>query len=329
MTLKENIVEYTIQNKDLSLTILNYGATITKLIYKGVDVALGYEDHQDYFDNGASLGMTVMPNANRIGKAEIDIKGVKYHLQKNDGNNNLHSHKENACQKKMYLVRSYGDKLVCETTLKDDEDNFPGNRKFKVVYQLKDNALHITYSCLSDKDTIFNPTQHTYFNLNGHDKGTILDHYLKINANNYTVTDKELISTGEIVSVVDTPMDFREYKKIGQDIRKDYPALNYGKGYDNNWCINDYDGSMKYCASLKNEKIEMEVYTTQPGIQVYTGNYLAGENGKGNYSYLENYGVALETQFYPDCNHHDNFVSSILNANEIKSYETVYQFKGE
>lgn len=322
------MIEYSIKDKDLQINVLNYGATITKIIYKGIDVALGYENLEDYFDNAASLGMSVMTNANRIADGEAVIDGKKYKLQKNDGKNNLHTHTVNSCQKKIYAISCENNKLICDIEMSDLQDGFPGNRKYRIIYELNNNRLIITYSCISDKKTIFNPTQHTYFNLHGHNKGTIVDHYLKINADRYTPTDDELIPTGKIESVISTPMDFRDYKLIGKDINDNFPALIYGKGYDNNWCLNGYDSTLKYCASLKADNILMNIYTTQPGLQVYTGNYLNGEIGKGNYAYGKNSGIALETQFYPDCCHHDNFIKSEIEANTTVIYKTIYEFEG-
>ncbi len=323
----DKIAKYTVGDKDLSLTILNYGATITNIVFKGIDVALGYENIADYFINKPSLGMSVMPNANRIAGSEILINNKKYKLEQNDGNNNLHSHSEKSCQKKMYTVKTSGSKLICETFMADREDLFPGNRQYKIVYELKDNRLLITYSCLSDADTLFNPTQHTYFNLNGHNSGSILNHLLKINAKKYTVNNSELIPTGEIAEVRDTPMDFQNYKTVGQDIMSDFPALLYGDGYDSNWCLNDYDSTLKYCATLKGDHMRMNVYTTQPGLQVYSGNCLSGEIGKGHCIYERNAGIALETQFYPDCCHHNNFASSEIKAGKLVTYQTVYEFE--
>mgnify|MGYP001030706950 CR=1 FL=1 len=324
----EEIFEYIIEDEDLQVTILNYGATITKIIYKGVDVALGYENVEDYFDNGAAFGMTVMPNCNRIKAAEITIDNKKYQLEVNDRTNNLHSHTTNSCQKKIYDVEKVADnKLICKVKLGHLEDNFPGNRDYEIIYTIKNNGLHQSFSCVSDTKTIFNPTQHTYFNLDGHNQGNILNHQLKINAGFYTPTDKELIPTGEILAVDNTPVDFRKFKNIGKDIRENFKQLVFGNGYDLNFVIEKYDGKLQEVAYLKNENTLLTVESDQPGLQIYTGNYLDGQIGKGNYIYKENSGVAMETQLFPDNNHNSHFFSSIINAGEKKTYNVIYRFE--
>ncbi|MGI6607803.1 MAG: aldose epimerase family protein [Erysipelotrichaceae bacterium] len=323
----EEILEYIIEDKDLQVTVLNYGATITKIIYQGTDVALGYENVEDYFDNGAAFGMSVMPNCNRIKNAEITIDDIKYQLQINDKTNNLHSHTSKSCQKKIYNIEKISNnKLICKVKQEHLEDNFPGNREFEIIYTIENNGLHQTFSCISDRKTIFNPTQHTYFNLNGHNQKDILNHQLKIKARYYTPTDKDLIPTGEILALADTPVDFRDFKTIGKDIRADYPPLIYGKGYDLNFVIEGYNGKLQEVCYLTNEKIMLTVESDQPGLQIYTGNYLGDQLGKGNYIYQENSGVAIETQLFPDNNHNSHFFSSIINANEKKEYNVVYRF---
>ncbi len=323
----EEIFEYVIEDKDLQVTVLNYGATVTKIVYQGVDVALGYENVEDYFDNGAAFGMSVMPNCNRVKGAEITIDDKVYPLEVNDKTNNLHSHTTKSCQKKIYDVKKVGsNKLICQVKQKHLEDNFPGNREYEIVFVVEDNSLYQSFSCVSDAKTIFNPTQHTYFNLDGHDQKNILNHQLKINADYYTPTDKDLIPTGEILLVADTAVDFREFKAIGKDIRKDYLPLIYGKGYDLNFVINGYNGNLQEVGYLTNGRILMTVESDQPGLQIYTGNYLGDQLGKGNYIYQENGGIAMETQLFPDNNHKGHFFSSILNANEKKTYNVVYRF---
>ncbi len=324
----EEIFEYLIKDQDLQVNVLNYGATITKIIYKGIDVTLGYENIEDYFDNGSSFGMSVMPNSNRVKNAEITIDEKVYKLEENDNVNNLHSHKTKSCQKKIYEIKKVADnKLVCQVKLAHLEDNFPGNREFEIVYTIENNSLYQEFSCISDTKTIFNPTQHSYFNLDGHSKGNILNHQLKIKADFYTPTDKYLIPTGEILKVENTPVDFREFKAIGKDINKDYPALVYGNGYDLNFVINGYSGKVQTVAYITNGKILLTVESNQPGLQVYTGNHLSDQVGKGNCIYQKNAGVALETQLFPDNNHQSHFLSSIIKAKEKKVYNVVYRFK--
>ncbi len=325
---EQQVLEYTIKNQYMKLSVLNFGAAITELVLNnGKDVVLGFKNIEDYFTNVGNLGIAVIPNGNRIARSEFVLDGKTVYLQVNNNFNNLHSHSKRAGQKQFWNVEMKENELTLTRTQTEALDYFPGNRDYKIVYRLNENRLEIEYSCVSDAKTVFNPTQHTYFNLNGHSSGTILTHKLQLNASAYTETNKQLIPTGVLTSVEDTPMDFRTPTEIGKKIYSDYEPLKNGSGYDHNYCLDNYDGTLKEIGSLQGNDTLMRIYTDMPGIQVYTGNHLGPQLGKHGKNYQSREGVALETQFYPDNVNHDNFQSSILEANTPKTYTTVYSFE--
>lgn len=321
------VLEYTIKNEYIRLSVLNFGCAITELIFNGKDVVLGFDNLADYFKNVGNLGIAVIPNGNRIKRSEFNLDGKKVYLEVNNNFNNLHSHSKRAGQKQFWDVELKENEIVLTRSQSEALDYFPGNREYSVTYRLVGASLEIEYSCISDKKTVFNPTQHTYFNLNGHDSGTILTHKLQLDASHYTATDRVLIPTGELTSVEDTPMDFRNPIEIGKKIYSDYEPLKFGGGYDHNFCLDNYDGTLKKIGSLEGNEIVMNILTDMPGIQVYTGNNLGVQVGKGKHRYQPREGVALETQYYPDNLNHDNFPSSIMEADERVTYKTVYSFE--
>ncbi|MBQ4252124.1 MAG: galactose mutarotase, partial [Erysipelotrichaceae bacterium] len=232
--------------------------------------------------------------------------------------------------KKIMDVEMREDEIVFRCCFADMEAGLPGNRLFSVSYRLDDdNRLIITYEMTSDKDTIFNPTQHSYFNMAGHDSGSILNQQLQLNADYFTPVDETLIPSGELRAVEGTPFDFRQIKPIGRDMDLSDQQLGFGKGYDHNFVINDYDGTLRYFGLLKDPASgrQMRCYTTQPGVQVYTANYLERKDGKEGIQYQPNDGVCLETQFFPDSVNHPNFPQALLKAGETICYQTVYAFE--
>ena len=209
------------------------------------------------------------------------------------------------------------------------DQGFPGKLDFNVTYSLtKDNELKLYYEAVSDKDTIINPTNHTYFNLDGQESDSILDQEVQIFADTFTWADNKSIPTGEIVDVTDTPMDFREFHAIGERIEADYGALKFGAGYDHNYCVNDTD-AMKTVAKMRSLKsgIIMEVSTDLPGMQLYVGNFIKGNQiGKDGKVYQRRSGACFETQYYPDAINHDNFKQPVFKAGEVLKTTTVYKF---
>ena len=332
----ENVYLYTLKNANgMMVTVSNFGATLTSILIpdgdKYADVVLGYNGLRGYADeNTAYVGCVVAPNGNRIARGRCLIEGREYHLDVNNGVNNLHTHFELGASKQLMAVEESDDRIVFCCHFADMSAGLPGERDFSVSYQLDDdNRLIITYSMHSDRTTIFNPTHHSYFNLAGHDQGSVFEQKLQLNADYYTPVDETLIPTGEIRKVEDSPFDFRKAKAIGQDFDLNDEQLRIGKGYDHNFVLNDYDGTLRCFGSLKDEKSgrEMRCYTTQPGVQVYTANYLERTDGKEGVHYHPNDGICLETQYFPDNINQSAFISSILPANKTTEYQTVYQFR--
>ena len=210
----------------------------------------------------------------------------------------------------------------------DGDQGYPGALDVHVTYSLDDgNALNIRYEAVPDQDTVINMTNHSYFNLNGHDSGTVLDHKVTLNADSFTPADAESIPTGEIRSVDGTPMDFRDGRVLGDDIDADYEPLRFGNGYDHNWVLKN-EGRFDKVAEAVSDKsgIVMEVYTDLPGIQVYTANFLDNEPGKDGASYIKRSAVCFETQYYPDAIHHENFPQPVCRKGEKYDTRTAYRF---
>lgn len=333
----KEIYVYTLNNDDTTVKVTNYGCIILSIFAKDRfenidDIVLGYDNFEDYKTTTTYFGSVVGRYANRIGKAEIELGGVKYNLAKNNGNNHLHGG-INGFNKAVWdseiVSDEDGEYLKLSYLSKDGEENYPGNLQVIVEYKLtKENELVINYYGKSDKDTVLNLTNHSYFNLNGHASGDILDHKLRIYSKNITEVDSESIPTGEIRNILETPMDFSELKYIGLDIDKEYDQLIIGNGYDHNWIIDDYTGELKKIAEVIEEKSgrTLEVFTTKPGVQFYTGNFLdENEVGKGGVRYRKRQGLCLETQYFPDSLHHTGFPNVILEAGQEYNHTTIYK----
>ncbi|MFQ9984327.1 MAG: aldose epimerase family protein [Lachnospiraceae bacterium] len=297
------------------------------------DVVLGFDDVESYEKkNGTYYGATIGRCANRIAKGRFTLNGADYQLDVNDGNNNLHGG-FSGYETRMWAVSKSENTSEPSITFALSsvhmDQGFPGNADITVTYQVTaDQKLRISYQCAADEDTVFNMTNHSYFNLNGHQSGTVLDQEVQIIADSFTMADKESIPTGEIVDVTGTPMDFREFHSIGERIEQPYPALLYGSGYDHNYCVND-SGSSKIVARMRSRKsgILMEVVTDLPGLQLYTGNFITGDQtGKNGMVYPRRSGCCFETQYYPDAVHHSQFAQPVFKAGELYETETVYRF---
>lgn len=326
---------FTLENsKKAAVEITNYGATIVSIKVpdkngKVDDVVLGYDTLSEYLKQDMHVGATIGRHANRIEGSVIEINGFEYKLTKNEGENQLHGG-INGFDRCLWNAE-IKDENTLELTYfsKDLEEGFPGNLNVKVTFTLtEDNELVIGYYGNSDKDTVVNLTNHSYFNLQGQGSGDILKHQLYINADSFTVNDSHSLPTGEIRKVFDTPMDFTKMKEVGQDINVDYAQLDYGKGYDHNYVINDYDKSLKKAAEVyeKTSGRVLEVLTTMPGIQLYTGNYIPKSSGMHNAKYDARCALCLETQYFPNSLKHKNFPSPILKANEEYKHITVFKF---
>lgn len=330
---------YTIANsKGMSIEVTDFGATLVGAVVpdkagRCQDVVLGYSDVTDYAKNGGYLGATIGRSGNRIGGAKFSINGVEYLLDKNENGNNLHSGNAGYDRVIWNAKVDEGESSVAFSRHSPDgEQGYPGNFDVTVTYTLtEDNEIKINYRGKADKDTIANMTNHSYFNLDGHDSGTILEHSVWIDAEGITAVDKESIPTGEIRAVDGTPFDFRTAKTIGRDIEKDDVQLKMGGGYDHNFVLNPGEGLRKIAeVTAPVSKRKMEVMTDCVGVQFYTGNFIEDSwIGKDGKAYGKRGGFCLETQFFPDAIHHENFASPILKAGEEYCTTTIYRFTAE
>lgn len=327
---------YTFENSSgMVMEVTDFGATLYSLLVpdgKGgkIDVVLGYDDPIGYEGpSGTFFGATVSRNANRIGNARVVINGKEYRLDQNDGNNNLHSGYD------FQSFRIWKVKAMTENSITfslhspDGDQGYPGAVDMDVTYTLtEENEVRLDYYAIPDADTILNLTNHSYFNLNGHASGSVLKHTVWLDADSFTRADAQSIPTGEIVPVAGTPMDFRTRKEVGRDIEMDYEALNFGKGYDHNWCLNN-GGKLAKVAELTGDLsgITMDVSTDLPGVQIYTANFLEKEAGKDGVVYLRRQGICFETQYYPDALNHPNFPSTLCKAGEVYKTTTIYRFR--
>lgn len=330
------VYSYTLKNSNnMSVQILTYGGTIIscKVPDKNgdfKDVVLGYDNLDSYLKGDKFFGALIGRFANRIEHGKFNLNGKEYSLQINDGLNHLHGG-GHGYDKVIWNDEIKNDNcLVLSYFSKDGEEGYPGNLNITVEYTLtEDNSLEIHYSAISDADTIINLTNHTYFNLSGHESGNILNHELMINADSFTVNDINSIPTGEIKSVNSSPMDFTALTPIGLNINSDYEQIIFGNGYDHNWVLNTNCDITKKAAQAisKDTGIIMDMYTTQPGVQFYSANFLDGSDiGKNNVSYNKRSGFCLETQHFPNSINCCNFKSPILKANEKYDQKTIYKF---
>lgn len=331
----KDVYAYTLSNANgMQAKVINFGAILVNLFVPDkdgnlADVVLGYDTLEDYYENGDFFGATIGPSANRIAGACFEIDGQTYRIDVNDGENNLHSHKEDGYHKRVWDVEEGTDSVTFTVEGKDGEMGFPGNKKVSVTYSLsEDNALKLSYHASSDANTILNLTNHTYFNLSGHRAGSIEDHLLQLNASHYTPVVPGSIPTGKIACVERTPMDFTQKKPIGQDIHAECEQLRIGQGYDHNFVIDDADGTLREIAEAEDVKSgrKMKVYTTLPGVQFYAGNCIGKKNGKEGVTYGPRVGFCLETQYYPDNIHHSNFPQAVFGPDKDYDSVTVYQF---
>ena len=333
-----DITLFTLTNASgASVTLSTLGAGITAIRVpdsNGVlaDVALGYKNPADYNNDGPCAGKTPGRYANRIARGKFTLAGKEYQLPINNGPNCCHGG-DGGFQNKIWNGRFIGDGIRFDYTSADGEEGFPGQVHAAVTYRWNDrNELAIEFSASADSKTIINLTNHAYFNLEGHNAGSVLEHELQLNADRWLPTDDTLIPTGEIAAVEGTPMDFRTPKTLGRDIREDFPALRYGKGYDNCWVLNDWQKHrLTRAAVLKAPRSGriLEVETTQPAVQIYTGNWFTGSSpvNKDGRTYDDNDGVAIECQGMPDAPNHHNFPSQILGPGELYTQFIIFRFK--
>jgi len=321
---EKTIKEYTIFNNYLKIKVINYGAILAELHVadrkgKFDDIILGFDNLEGYLNDDTCQGATIGRYANRIAKATFEIDGKKYNLTKNDGENHIHGGPK-GFNKVVWDAQRINRKNIAGIKFKyfsrNGEENYPGNLKATVSYLLSDRELIINFTGETDQKTPLNMTHHSYFNLRGPGKGDILDHNLKIHGGHYLPVDDNLIPTGEVKPVADTPMDFTEFKKIGKEINQ------LSEGYDHNWVLDNENGDLILAAELYEERSgrKMALHTTKPGLQFYSGNFLDGSlKGKQNVKYKKHYGLCLEPQFYPDSPNQPEFPFSFLTPD--KKYE--------
>lgn len=331
---------YTLKNKaGMEVCITNFGGRIVSVMVPDKngemqDVVLGFDSIADYVNVPSDFGASIGRYANRINKGKMVLDGDTIQLPKNNFGHCLHG------GPKGWQYQVYEANPIDETTLElirfspDGDANFPGNVTAKVLFKLTDdNAIDIKYSATTDKKTVINMTNHSYFNLSGDPSKAATDHILYVNADNYTPVDRTYMTTGEIVTVKDTPMDFTIPKAVGQDITNfDFEQLKFGNGYDHNWVLNTNGDIKQLAAKMTSPEsgITLEVYTDEPGIQVYTGNFLDGTvKGKKGIVYNQRASVCLETQHYPDSPNKPQWPSVVLEPGQTYNSECIFKFSVE
>lgn len=322
----------------MSVSAMNYGGIITSIKVpdrsgKLDDVVLGYDSLDGYLKDSPYFGAIVGRYANRIGNAQFTLDGKTYKLAKNDGPNTLHGGLK-GFDKAVWQAQPFEHEgevgVVFTHTSPDGEEGFPGTLSLKVTYTLTNkNELAFDYNATTDKPTVLNLTQHTYFNLGGDGSGDVLSHELMINADRYTPVDKTLIPLGQLATVEDTPFDFRTKTPIGARIDADHPQIRLGLGYDHNYVLNRARNELALAARVEEPKTGrvMEVHTTEPGIQFYTANHLDGSIiGKSGHAYGKRNAFCLETQHFPDSPNKTIFPTTTLKPGETFQSRTVYGF---
>lgn len=332
---------YTISNsKGMKATVTNLGAILTQLMVpdqagKAEDITLGYETVEDYYDNESFFGAVIGPCANRTAGAMLTIDGVSYQIDVNDGENNLHSHFQLGYHKRVWEADVREDGVTFR--LEDPGTlGFPGTKEISIAYTVtEDNDLKLHYHGTATETTVINLTNHTYFNLDGVGSGKIEDHELQLFASHYTPVVKGAIPTGEIAPVAGTPLDFTKMTRIGDRIGDDFEQLKLVQGYDHNFCVDGWkdDGQLRPVAIAKGPKSGrvMKVYSDLPGVQFYAGNCIGATTGKNGIHYDKRDGFCLETQYYPDTIHHENFPSYLFGGEGKDARDcdtvTVYHFE--
>jgi aldose 1-epimerase len=330
---------YTLINANRCVArITNYGGILVSLEIpdrngKLGDVVLGFDRFEDYLGSHPYFGALIGRYGNRIGKARFTLDGLEYTLAANDGENHLHGG-ERGFDKVLWRAEiievAEDPALLLRYLSQDSEEGYPGNLSVEITYQLTDdNGLRIDYRATTDEKTVVNLTHHSYFNLLDAGASDVYGHELMLAADRFTPVGEDLIPTGEVRNVEGTPMDFRQPVAIGARIDDDDEQLQFGGGYDHNWVLNNQDGTLALAARVYEPTSGrvMEVYTTEPGIQFYSGNFLDGSNqGKEGVTYEHRSGFCLETQHFPDSPNKPEFPSTILEPEEAYTQTTIYKF---
>ena len=322
-----------INKSGASVMLTERGAGIVSIVVpdrNGVmgDVVLGYRDEESYLADGPCAGKIPGRFANRIDGGRFTLDGKEYQLVKNNSGYQLHGGPDGFSNRLWKASRISDTEAVLTLDSPDGDQGYPGNMHVEATYIWgEDNSLTLSIKATTDAPTIVNLTNHTYWNLDGEDSGSILDHVLKLNASRWLTTSEALIPTGELAPVEGTPMDFRTAKPIGRDIKADFPALKYGKGYDNCWVLDGAPG-LKLAAELSSAASgrRLEIWTDQPAAQVYTGNWLDGSPvSKSGRPYRDYDGVAIECQGFPDAPNHPDFPSCVLRPGETYTRTIIFK----
>ena len=328
---------YKLKTEGLEVHITNRGGIVTNVLAPDkdgnvADVVLGFDEVAGYLEEYPYFGALIGRYGNRIAKGKFELNGETYTLATNNETNTLHGG-ERGFDKRLWAAEPFTSQDTAGLRLTyrsaDGEEGYPGNLDVTVTYTLVGKDLGIDYRATTDAATPVNLTNHTYFNLTGNPKTPILNHELKLNADRYTPVDATLIPTGELAPVAGTPFDFTSAKAIGRDIEQTDTQLEYGGGYDHNFVLTDGSSSMKTAATVyePGSGRTLEVLTTEPGVQFYSGNFLDGTNvGKGDQPYEFRTGFCLETQHFPDSPNQPAFPSTILEPGQVYATRTVYRF---
>lgn len=335
------VEQFTLTNANgMELRAISYGGIVTHLMVpdrngKPGDVVLGYDSLDGYLKDTAHHGAIVGRYANRIGKARFKLDGKTYKLAANNGPNTLHGGIE-GFDRYVWGAEPFEKPgevgIVFTHTSPDGDEGFPGTLSVRVTYTLTDsNQFAVDYSATTDKPTVINLTQHSYFNLAGEGSGDVLAHELQINADRYTPVDATLIPLGELANVEGTPLDFRSKTAIGARIDADHPQMKLGNGYDHNFVVNRSGNDLVLAAHVEEPKTGrvMEVHTTEPGMQLYTGNFLDGTPGKSGHAYQRRNAFCLETQHFPDSPNKPAFAATTLRPGEEFRSKTLYSFSAQ
>lgn len=337
---KNQLKTFILSNKtNCSVKITNFGATVMSINVPDKngnidDVVLSYDTPEEYINGNPYFGAIIGRYGNRINKGKFVLNDTEYSLATNNGNNHLHGG-PNGFHNVIWDIVEYKNDdyqhfVKFKYFSKDDEEGYPGNLTVNVKYSFTDeNELIIEYNATCDKNTIINLTHHSFFNLKDAGKSDILEHELKIFADSFIPVNKELIPTGQIQRVEETPMDFTDFTTIGKRINDEYLQLQYGNGYDHNWVLNKSSDSLSLAAIVREPVSgrKMEVFTTEPGLQFYSGNFLDGSDiGEDSTRYNHRTAFCLEAQHFPDSPNHINFPSTVLQAGKKYKQKTIYKF---
>ena len=335
----EEVYIYTLINKNgMKAKIINYGAVMVSLYAPDKngnfeDVVFGFDELNGYVEDNSFIGTIVGRYGNRINKSKVTIDGTDFHLTPNEGENQLHGGPKGFFKvlwKAEPLTNDEASSLKMSYHSPDGEMGYPGNLDIEIIFTLTDdNGLKLDYNAVTDKPTVVNPTQHAYFNISGDMNNTILGDELQIDADYITPVDEHLIPAGKLMKVENTPFDFRTPHKIGERINDNNEQLKFGSGYDHNFVLNNYNGSVRKIGALYNPESGrlMEIFTDQPGLQFYSGNFINGTvKGKSGTIYNYRTALCLETQHFPDSPNQPEFPSTRLNPGEKYTQTVIYKF---